>query len=657
MRGVRRAGWLASIGAAVVLANADAWAAAIDENGEITLGVRTYTAARIGSENTDISIICGNDPKQICGQDPGQPRQTYRSLTFPVSAAGHLRQNRFYIEAELRQKLDRLIREGFGPFVLLNDLPFKLRNVGYNLVYRGEYEGIYDYGPAEYRTAFQYFNERLVPPFQNQEPDVGGIRRELRHVAVERQRLFQAFVEADVGNLFLRFGRQILAWGETDAFRLLDNINPLDNSFGGFLIPLDERRVPLDMLRASYSLSSLPGVPFNELFLEGYVAVDNAVSIDPGIPVGSPWQLPNFAPTATVLALAEIPPRNFKSTRGGAQLKFNTPLPLVGEGTFGIAHYYTYLDVPAVQSFVQGDPNTGLFFPLAIQQGPATNFLALAIQSLEHTQITGASSTFALPADLVRTIGLSGEPVFRTELAYFHNEPRFTQATLDPFVYGISNCGGGALTENGLCTGNVTCAQFAIDPSTGKRKCVRRVNAGPRRGDSWNLVIGIDLNQFIRPLNPRQSFFITTQFFYKHLKNPAKRQPIPPVGRFNYLPGQPKTFDGEVLPVPAYTISPDNRGTMTQASEAVFIHNPVDQFLQTFVIATSYYSGQVVPALGIFYDWSGAVVAQPTLTLSYDPFRFTMSYSYLYASTLKGASGISLLRDRDNVLFQLEYVI
>ena len=49
-----------------------------------------------------------------------------------------------------------------------------------------------------------------------------------------------------------------LAWGETDVFRLLDNINPLDNSFGGFLVPLDERRVPLDMLRISYQIGDIP---------------------------------------------------------------------------------------------------------------------------------------------------------------------------------------------------------------------------------------------------------------------------------------------------------------------------------------------------------------------------------------------------------------
>ena len=34
-----------------------------------------------------------------------------------------------------------------------------------------------------------------------------------------------------------------------------------------------------------------------------------------------------------------------------------------------------------------------------------------------------------------------------------------------------------------------------------------------------------------------------------------------------------------------------------------------------------------------------------------------MSYSILDAGTLKGNSGVSLLRDRDNILFQFEYAI
>ena len=89
--------------------------------------------------------------------------------------------------------------------------------------------------------------------------------------------------------LFLRIGRQNLSWGETDAFRLLDQINPLDASFGGFLVSLDDRRVPLDMVRAVYSFEDVG--PFSELNIESYGAFDKNISSP--VPVGSPWSTPN----------------------------------------------------------------------------------------------------------------------------------------------------------------------------------------------------------------------------------------------------------------------------------------------------------------------------------------------------------------------------
>ena len=51
-------------------------------------------------------------------------------------------------------------------------------------------------------------------------------------------RLFEWYVNFIKGPLFIRIGRQNLSWGETDGFRLLDQINPLDNNFGGFLTSL-----------------------------------------------------------------------------------------------------------------------------------------------------------------------------------------------------------------------------------------------------------------------------------------------------------------------------------------------------------------------------------------------------------------------------------
>jgi len=59
----------------------------------------------------------------------------------------------------------------------------------------------------------------------------------------------------------------------------------------------------------------------------------------------------------------------------------------------------------------------------------------------------------------------------------------------------------------------------------------------------------------------------------------------------------------------------------------------------------------------LFYDWGGAWVFQPGITLIHDPFRLSVDYSFLTAGTLKAGSGVSLLRDRDNIYFRLEYVI
>ncbi len=567
-------------------------AVSLDEHDEIRLGLRTYALARVGTQQFDFT----DNAAVLKG-------------SFPPSAAGHVRQLRGFIEVGFDHNLERLVREGFGPLALINDLPFRLSNLKYTLEYRGEYEGVYDFGPSEFRTADDFFAAKNILTGAPLPPKVvGAYRRKLRDIAVDRQQLFQAFVEASVGDLFVRVGRQILVWGETDVFRLLDNVNPTDSSFGGFLIPLDERRVPLNMLRANYSIGSLG--PFSDLFVEGYGAVDTHVAYFPGIPSGSPWAPPtNSYPNTTLFPVLNHPPATLSTARGGVQVKANLQVPALGSVTVGLAHYYTRFDLPGVQTFVHKD----LFTPFPGSYDDAG--LAKLLLTAPLVQVSGASSTFVLPSRFVRTLGLSGEPVVRTELAYFHDEPRYSQAQIDPFtVLGNKQCEAAA--ADGICTG------------------------GRRVGDSWNFVLGIDHNQFIRWLNPAQSILFSTQFFYKHLRGAIPRRPVP------YLPS---VTNGEVVPV---LVEVDKRNLALPLA-----HNPVDQYVQTLLVATSYLSGKVTPAVVLVYDWSGSFAALPQVTLSRDPFRFSFGYNFITANTLKGASGISLFRDRDNVFFQVEYVL
>jgi len=104
---------------------------------------------------------------------------------------------------------------------------------------------------------------------------------------VNQTRLFEWYFNITKGPLFIRIGRQNLSWVRTDGFRLLDQINPLDNLFGGNLISLDERRVPLNMLRAQWSFGTVG--PISDLTLEGFVSPDRTTAAWYALNQGSFW--------------------------------------------------------------------------------------------------------------------------------------------------------------------------------------------------------------------------------------------------------------------------------------------------------------------------------------------------------------------------------
>ncbi|SFU53501.1 DUF1302 family protein [Pseudoduganella namucuonensis] len=67
-----------------------------------------------------------------------------------------------------------------------------------------------------------------------------------------RNRLREAYVEADAGPLRLRLGRQVVAWGRADRINPTDNLSPRDYTT---LVPEDEeQRIGIDALAANYRL-------------------------------------------------------------------------------------------------------------------------------------------------------------------------------------------------------------------------------------------------------------------------------------------------------------------------------------------------------------------------------------------------------------------
>jgi hypothetical protein len=583
----------------------------LDDRGEMRLGMRAYTAVRVGTE-------------RMGGDD--------NPLTFPDSPAGHVRQHRYFLELKLDHNVTRLATTGHGLGRLFGWLdPTKLR---YSLQYRGEGEGIYDYGPSEFQHGF-----RTTAAFKQDLPDldlsaIGGpnlspdlpeefVRRRvdrIRRVARQRHRLFLAYLDVERGPVFVRVGRQILAWGETDVFRLLDNINPLDDGFGGFLIALDERRIPLDMVRASYHFTSIG--PLADAFFEAFGGLGNRVATIPGIPNGSPWMPAGLgAPNKALARPAERPDK--EDFRGGFRFVFNHR-----DVTYSLAHYWTYLDVP------------GVTFRLPVGFAGFNNEI-VALQRMPRTPITGASATFPVP---------SWYAVVRSEVAYFHNEPLNRQgrgdsadAAFPPGTPQYRRLLREHNTEGGL---NPFVYPGFLDTT----------RTTPFQGtmlqrDSFNMALGLDVNRFIRRLNPGQTFFFTTQFFYKHVFD-SPGDLVLPVPSHNIPVADSLLAVGKDAPLSG---CPGPRGTKRSCRlQPRLLAIPDDQFLHTFLVSTSYRGGKVVPSFAMFYDWAGAFLFQPGVTLVRDPFRFVFDYTRINAGI--GTGRLAALRDRDNVRFQVEYV-
>jgi len=613
-----------------------AGAVVMDDRGEMRLGLRAYTSVRIGTE-------------QIGGKD--------NPLAFPDSAPGHVRQNRFFLELKLDHDVRRLAKTSYGIGWLFNWLnPDTLK---YSLQYRGEREGIYDYGPAEFSDQGRKLRAvRLNLPVtigtvlqniartNNVLPEALIKERinRLREVGRSRNRFFLGYVDIEKGPVFVRIGRQILAWGETDIFRLLDNINPLDDSFGGFFIALDERRLPLDMARGSYHFGSIG--PLNDAFLEGFAALGNKVATVPGIPPGSPWEPGGLGfPNPAIRTFADVPAR--EDLRGGARFVFN-----YGDVTYTLAHYYTYLDVPGVQFHIPGQQQ--LPGERAPSNFPRFGNEIAAVQRYPRVPISGASLTFPLTKFY---------SVVRGEAAYFQGEPMNRQGrgnnidVLCPSDF----CPDGKAGVRRLQSQNNT--EGGLDPFVYPRflDVTRQHGYWGRvlQRDTFNAAVGLDVNRFIRWLNPHQTFFLTTQFFYKHVFNSPGDLVLPVV--YRSLPIDPR------FPILGpRKVRPPNQNLLGKgcdvagrkkpqpcALEPRLFHLNNDRYLQTLLITTSYYGGRIVPQYGMFYDWQGGIVFQPGVSYVRDPFRFITDYTRIEAAP---TGQFGAVRDRDNIRFQVEYV-
>ncbi len=466
--------------------------------------------------------------------------QSGTGYSFPDVEAGDLVQHRNLAVLEVNHDLNKLA-ETLDFLYPLRALDFEVK---YHIVARFLYEGIYDYGPSVFQNVRKTDRENINEFKQSYD-------------------LWEAYTDFQRGPLFVRIGRQNLAWGETDIFRLLDYINPLDNTFGGPFEDLDDRRIPLWMIRSSYNLGNLG--PLSSITLEGFLVPGKIEAhVAPWAPRGSPYAAPLpsfFAPSLRILT----PDRQWSESRWGVRVQSL----VAGNVNLALAHYQTFLDMPTLRSKVIGSPAV------------LADLNALQLWGeFPEVRITGASMNYWESKT---------DAVLRGEVAWFWNEPVFIPEINNSTLFGpqlelpdaILDLLHGLL---GLDIRDVGLKGLPLNPQSGTI---------PRK-DILRYMIGVDKQIWVRPLNKLSTFFVSCQYFGQWVRDYDSR------------------MRQAALVYPSLKDYPK-----VKEFDHVF----------TAMLNTTYLSGKLQPQIAAAYDPRGAILIAPSVNYIFDPFRFMVQYS------------------------------
>ncbi|MEH6639375.1 MAG: DUF1302 family protein [Porticoccaceae bacterium] len=276
----------------------------------------------------------------------------------------------------------------------------------------------------------------------------------------------EAFVDFLMPPFTLRLGRQQVVWGETDNFRALDVINPLDLSWHWSRESWEDIRIPLWMARGIYDIGKIG--PFEESFFELIVIPwdfqPNKVSTDPR----HPWAftgagLAEIANSAIIgdelfdldLTIRDIrPDRKLRNGQGGFRFK-----GILGDVGVSLNYFYGISATPGIK--VRGD----------------------------LTQLNLDTQTLSAVVDKVyprtHVLGLTAN----------YSEDRYTQS-----VFRLET----TLTK-GIPVSIAAGAPIGIDSDGDQYDTVRQSV----------VMLGIDRPTWIKLLNDQRTFFISTQFFWR----------------------------------------------------------------------------------------------------------------------------------------------
>jgi hypothetical protein len=308
------------------------------------------------------------------------------------------------------------------------------------------------------------------------------------------QLLKEAHVTWTPGDFMFRVGKQIVGWGETDGFRLMDQINPLDQRRGFADVEFETSLIPIWLIRAEYNLPIKPSWIQNlnlEFVYNPNVDFIPNQGIKTGNADGGIW-----APNIPLPG----PPPYFESHMGTSYSNISTPKRWKEGNEFGFRiKGVVYDSIITLNAFYgrDNDPVTNLIPPFLSPIPP--NIFASDGRLILHPFMEGkyplfryVGGTFSRDIIPLKASFLGGvAPVLRLETFYAFN---------NTFAFG---------------TPGTPISRF-------------------EESDEFRGAIGVDWKVRIPFLNPNTYFFISPQFYYRRIMDYPSFEEISGLKKNNY---------------------------------------------------------------------------------------------------------------------------
>jgi hypothetical protein len=411
-------------------------------------------------------------------------------------------------------------------------IPF-IRDSKLTVYWRGVYDSVYDTTPGfvqktdihgrayasgtrnlnyfDYAHNVGFTTARGTETLSYNQLGLAGLGRAGRNAYKFENQLREAFIDLKFRSipLSVRAGKQQIVWGETDNFRMLDRVNPLDltwhfqQEIPAPAFGWDEIRQPLWMLKFLYQLGNLG--PISQAFLEWYWNPGDWRPARQGF-LPTPWGLPFYDPLTNpvdgVFFVGPCAASGVEIRSGAHRGQLGCTRLMGGTQLFGQGNYSRNpLDNSQVGVRFHGITPQGLEFTLNYLYqrwagDDGTNYAPLRGLANTTRNVNRASRLYdrgIFPAEqsnpYVHTIGMSAnysdetytQAVFRLETVYDHGIPFFD-------LY------------------KVTVVDTPPLPGVTKK-------------DMWKGMIAFDRPTWIKSLNKKTTVFLTGQFFWHHLLN------------------------------------------------------------------------------------------------------------------------------------------